>query len=97
MHATVLFFATFTTVFALGLQSLNVNRGHQVLAVFNSLVIGSANLVILKLASQPTDWLEICAYLFGGPIGILAAMRSHHRIVAWLEKQKSRFSQKDAL
>jgi hypothetical protein len=40
MTELILFTSTFILVFALGLQSLNVNNGHFVLAAITSFVIG---------------------------------------------------------
>lgn len=78
----ILFSSTFLLVFFLGMQSLNVNRGHYVAAFFTSFGIGIGNLVLYKLAPHATG-SEITAYLLGGPFGILAAMRSHD----WLAKR----------
>lgn len=79
MTALIIFFATFVVVFALGFQSLNVNQGHHKAAFLNSLVIGLSNLVILKMVPDTSALLEILAYLFGGPFGIVASMWVHRR------------------
>jgi hypothetical protein len=83
MTALLLFAATFSTVLALGLQSLNVNGGHRTMAALTSLVIGSCQLALYKVMPGPTDPVEIGAYLFGGPIGIVTAMALHPRLVRW--------------
>lgn len=49
MNALFIFAATFAVVLFLGLQSLNVNGGHKLLAVLTSFGIGVANLFILKV------------------------------------------------
>lgn len=72
--------STYVLVFALGLQSLNVNGGHTLAAFFTSLAIGGSNLVLFKLAPDASG-LEIAAYLAGGPLGIVSAMRAHPYIV----------------
>lgn len=77
MTALILFASTYATVLALGLQSLNVNRGHRVLAACTSFGIGAGNLVLFKVLPGPTDWLEIAGYLLGGPAGIVSAMALH--------------------
>lgn len=77
MKLLLIFVAAFAIVFALGFQSLNVNRGHYWLASLTSLFIGTANLALLKLVPQASDPAEIAAYLLGGPLGILLAMRLH--------------------
>lgn len=73
MTALALLASTFVLVFFLGLQSLAVNRGHYVLAFFNSLAIGASQLVLFKLAPDASG-LEIAAFMSGGPFGIVAAM-----------------------
>lgn len=85
MSELLLFSSTFVLVFALGLQSLNVNGGHYVAACVTSLVIGSANLVVLRIAPTAT-WTEIAAYLLGGPLGIMASMAMHGRLVRKVAK-----------
>ena len=80
MIYALLFISTFVTVFALGLQSLNVNGGHYVAAFFTSFLIGAGNVVVLKLV--PTaDVGQIVAYLAGGPVGIIASMWFHQRTI----------------
>lgn len=80
MNELWLFVSTFVLVFALGLQSLNVNGGHYLAAFLTSFLIGGANLVVLKLAPNATP-TEIIAYLSGGPLGIVASMAAHRRVV----------------
>lgn len=74
--SAALFISTFVLVFALGLQSLNVNGGHYVAAFVTSFAIGGANLVLFKLAPEASG-AEIAAYLTGGPFGIVCAMHAH--------------------
>jgi hypothetical protein len=73
MTALALLASTFALVFFLGLQSQLVNNGHHISAFLNSLAIGTANLVLFKLAPDAAGW-EIAAYLAGGPFGIVASM-----------------------
>ena len=75
-------------VFALGMQSLNVNNGHYVAAAITSFAIGSGQMVLFKLAPH-ANWSEIAAFLFGGPFGIMASMWAHPRLIKILKKQKS--------
>jgi hypothetical protein len=81
VNALILFLATAGLVFALGLQSLNVNGRHFVAAGCTSFLIGGANLVLFKTLPGPTSGLELAAYLTGGPVGILLAMHLHPRMV----------------
>jgi hypothetical protein len=76
MTTFALLISTFTLVFCLGLQSQLVNNGHAVGAFLNSLAIGTANLVLFKLAPDATGW-QIAAYLAGGPFGIVASMAAY--------------------
>lgn len=76
MNALILFASTFALVFALGMQSLNVNGGHAKAAFVNSLLIGAMQMVLLKLGPN-ADWLEIAGYLAGGPFGIVTSMYVH--------------------
>lgn len=80
MTALALFASTLLLVFFLGLQSLNVNGGHMLAAFFTSFGIGLGNLVLYKLAPDAGGW-EIVAYLCGGPIGIVASMAAHRRLL----------------
>ena len=78
MTALLLLASTCALVFCLGIQSQCVNNGHYAAAFFNSLAIGSANLVLFKLAPDATGW-QVAAYLAGGPFGIVASMAAYHR------------------
>jgi hypothetical protein len=81
MTALLIFAATFVMVFALGFQSLNVNNGHHKAAFLTSFVLGTRNLVILKLVPDTNSLLELSAYLLGGPFGIVASMWTHRRMM----------------
>ena len=83
MTELVLFISTFLSVFALGFQSLNVNNGHYMAAFFTSFLIGTANLMLYRLAPNATG-TEIAAYLAGAPLGIVTAMKFH----AWLRRRR---------
>lgn len=82
----LLFVSTFVVVFALGLQSLNVNGGHRALAFVTSFAIGASNLVLFKVLPAETSPLQIAAYLLGGPFGIVASMAAHPWLVARLRR-----------
>lgn len=87
MTALLLFASTFAVVFALGLQSLNVNGGHRLMAFVTSFAIGGSNLVLFKVMPGPTDWMEIAAYLLGGPFGIVASMLAHPHLVRLMARK----------
>jgi len=80
MIPLLLFASTFILVFALGFQSLNVNRSHYVAAALTSIVIGSMQMIMLKLGPEASA-IEIIAFVAGGPFGITASMWSHQRIL----------------
>jgi len=80
-----LFCSTLVLVFALGIQSLNVNNGHRAAAVFTSFVIGASNLVLFKLAPD-ASLAEAAAFLLGGPMGIYAAMVAHPWLVRVIKR-----------
>lgn len=88
MTELTLFTSTYILVFALGLQSLNVNSGHYILAALTSFVIGSGQMVLYKLAPH-ASWSEIAAYLCGGPFGIISSMRVHPHLVRWIRRKKN--------
>lgn len=85
MNELILFTSTFVLVFALGLQSLNVNGGHYRAAFLNSFLIGAAQMILLKLGPEASA-TEIAAYLAGGPFGIVTSMWAHARGKAWLAR-----------
>lgn len=80
MTEFTLFASSALVVFALGLQQLNVQGNHYVLAIITSYAIGSLNLFIWHTVPNMT-WTEFAATLNGGPVGIVAAMWSHPRLV----------------
>lgn len=85
--AALLFASTYVLVFALGLQSLNVNGGHYAAAFCTSFAIGAANLVLFKLAPDAGPF-EIAAFMAGGPLGIVSAMKAHPHFVRMYRKGK---------
>ena len=80
-----LFASAFALVFLLGLQSLTVNGGHERAAFLNSILIGFANLTVLKLGVVASGW-DIAAYVLGGPFGIVCSMR----FFRWYRQQKGK-------
>lgn len=82
IQAAILFASTFTLVFLLGVQQLNVQHGHRFAAAATSLFIGISQLALYKLAPD-AGGVEIAAYLAGGPLAIVCAMRVH----PWLRER----------
>lgn len=87
MNAVYLFLATYVTVFALGFQSLNVNQGHFKAAFIGSVIIGASNLAILKLVPDTHSAIDIMAYLFGGPLGVISSMWVHGKTLGGKRKK----------
>lgn len=85
-NAALLLISTFALVFSLGLQSQLVNNGHFVGAFINSLAIGTANLVLFKLAPTASG-IEIAGYLIGGPFGIVCSMTAYR----WMRRRQTHF------
>ncbi len=80
MTELLLFASTFALVFALGMQSLNVNGGHYKAAFVNSFLIGASNLVLFKVVPHANTG-EMLAYLMGGPFGIITSMWAHSKTI----------------
>jgi hypothetical protein len=80
--ALLIFSSTFLAVFALGLQSLNVNQGHYLAAAGTSVLISTGHIALYKLVPD-SGALQIGAYYLGGIAGITASMWFHRRVRAW--------------
>jgi hypothetical protein len=80
--ALLCFGSTFVAVFALGLQSLNVNQGHYLAAAGTSLLIGAGHIALYKFMPG-ANAADVVAYLAGGVSGITASMWFHRRFKAW--------------
>jgi hypothetical protein len=76
MNEAILFTSTYVLVFALGLQSLNVNGGYYRAAFITSFFIGVSQMLLLKLGPN-ANITEVAAYLAGGPLGIISSMWAH--------------------
>lgn len=88
MSELILFASSFVNVFALGLQNLNVTRGHYWLAFFTSFPIGVSFLIGVTALPGAT-WTEYAAFLLGGAIGIVFAMWIHPRMVAVIDRRRA--------
>jgi hypothetical protein len=80
--AAIVFFASFISVFALGLQSLNVNQGQYGLASLTSIIICTGSLGLFKVLPE-SGIVQIAAYFVGCNLGILTSMWSHPRLKRW--------------
>lgn len=77
------FLSTFVTVFALGLQSLNVNQRMYIAAGFTSIAISSGHLWLYKVMPTAT-WWDVGGYYVGGIAGITASIWFHQVAKAWI-------------
>jgi uncharacterized membrane protein YfcA len=75
-----LFASAFATVFLLGFQQKNVAGNHYLAAVLTSFGIGTAQIFLWRLVPD-ANWTQIAATLMGGPIGIVAAMYLHPKLL----------------
>lgn len=82
MNTLILFASTYILVFALGMETLMVSRGHFLGAFFNSLLISVAQLLVLKIGPAAAG-IEVLGYVLGGPFGIISAMYTYRR---WVPK-----------
>lgn len=80
MTHLALFMSAFFTVFLLGFQQKNVHGEHYLAAIVTSVGIGSAQIFLWRLVPQ-ADMGQIVATLAGGPVGIVAAMYLHPRLM----------------
>lgn len=80
MSHLALFLSAFFTVFLLGFQQKNVHGEHYAAAVLTSFGIGSAQIFLWRLIPS-ADIGQIAATLAGGPVGIVAAMWLHPRLM----------------
>jgi len=80
MTHIALFLSAFFTVFLLGFQQKNVHGEHYLAAIVTSVGIGSAQIFLWRLVPQ-ADMGQIAATLCGGPVGIVAAMWIHPRLM----------------
>ena len=80
MTHLILFASAFSTVFLLGFQQKNVHGNHYLAAIVTSLGIGTAQIFLWRLVPDASG-SQIIATLAGGPIGIVAAMWAHPRMM----------------
>jgi hypothetical protein len=83
------FASTFVSVFALGLQSLNVNQRMYLAAALTSAAISSGHLWLYKVMPTATGW-DVGGYYLGGIVGITVAIWSHPFLKSWFERLKNR-------
>jgi len=77
-----IFASTFLSVFALGLQSLNVNQGHYLAAGLTSFAISTGHIALYRFMPEATLG-HLAAYYAGGILGITSSMWFHRRFKLW--------------
>lgn len=77
------FASTFVSVFALGLQSLNVNQRMYAAAALTSIAISSGHIWLYKVMPTANGW-DVGGYYLGGIAGITASIWFHARAKAWI-------------
>ena len=84
--AAAIFAVQFVCVMALGLQSLNVNGGHRLLASITSVVISITSLAgtYLTLIQNDPSLGNVAAFIVGSIAGILSSMSAHPWLVLHL-------------
>lgn len=80
MTELALFASSFMTVFALGFQQQNVTGRHYFAAFLTSFVIGGSQLFLWRVVPGAST-AQLAAALIGGPLGIVAAIAIHPRIM----------------
>jgi len=85
-----IFLAQFLMIFLLGLQSINVNRGHKLLAALTSFGLGIAGFYVTGTIAQAYQEgmfsSMFLSFILSGPCGIVVSMMVHPKIVKWLKK-----------
>lgn len=79
LRVALIFFATVLTVAGLAFQSLNINAGRLKTALFTSTLVGLVYLVVLQMVPRAEGFWERAAYVIGGPVGVLIAMKLFRR------------------
>lgn len=90
MTTASIFALQFLCVLALGLQSLNVNGGHRLLAAITSVVISITSLggTYFTLIYTDPSALNVTAFIAGSVCGILTSMRIHPWLVERFGKKQ---------
>lgn len=88
MEEISIFLAQFLMIFLLGLQQLNVQGKHYLAAAITSLLLGVCGWTItstIAAAHLEGLWSSIgISFLIAGPLGILAAMFMHNKLITLL-------------
>jgi peptidoglycan biosynthesis protein MviN/MurJ (putative lipid II flippase) len=89
MSTVLVFASTFVSVFALGVQSLNVNQGHYFAAAVTSFFISTGHIWLYRVMPNPS-LVDYVGYYLGGIAGITASMWFHRTVRAWWKARRER-------
>lgn len=93
MIELAIFGSTFLSVFALGLQSLNVNQGHYLAAALTSMLISTGHVALYRYMPE-ASLSHLAAYYAGGITGITSSMWFHRTakraIQRWVARRRAR-------
>lgn len=88
-----IFLAQFVMIWFLGLQSINVNRGHKLIAALTSFCLGVAGFyvtgTIAEVYHEGMFTSMFLSFVLAGPCGIVSAMYCHPRIIKALGRKDS--------
>lgn len=83
IHLLVIFVVGFTTVFAAGFQSRNVNHGNYGWAAVTSFIIAVLSASIWKrMTAADAGWIEMFVYGLSGCLAITSSMWIHKRFIS---------------
>jgi hypothetical protein len=88
MDALLVYASTFTAVFFLGVQSLNVNQRQYVAAGVTSVFISTGHIALYKVMPD-SGILALTGYYLGGITGITAGIYMQPRFKTWLEQLRA--------
>ena len=79
----VIFVIGFSSVFAMGFQSRNVNHGNYGWAAATSFIIAILSASVWRRSSSPdAGWSEILVYGLSGALAITSSMWVHQRFIS---------------
>jgi len=78
-------------ILLLGLQSINVARGHKIAAMITSLLLGVCGFYVTGLLSAAfsgglLSTVALC-YLVAGPLGIVSSMYLHEIVLKYIRRK----------
>lgn len=94
IDAILIFVSQFSFILLLGLQSINVNSKHVVAAGLTSLTLGVVGFHVTgTIATAFKDGMFTLlwwSYILAGPLGIMASIKLHPKLVKFAKNDKNR-------